>query len=612
MNRIFKARIIVIAFFYYFINFLLQISSFIYDLISIINGDIMKDKKSKEEIKQGPGQFYYETIGMISLIIAVVIIAKLGTVGSFLTIFLKVLFGDWYLLIVIIIMIFGVYLILNHHGFNFKNQRFLGYLFCVFAILMLTHFSVHNYIVNEEGSYFSNTWMHYKNFISTKIDTYLGGGLIGAVLFYIMYSLLSTFGVVLVSLILIILGFTMIINKPITEIGTVFLKFFKKVGKFHKSFNDFFKYEIGKKENELLNIYQVKRKLTLKNLDEYKNIDFLYSQEKYLEEIKSLVYSVFNNLNINYRLLNSFSSYSSSLLTFQIYDEYDCNILGSKLSSLIEESIFISKIGISLNIEINNKYISILSLRDLLIKQPMLYNNYLIPIGLNIKNQIEEIDFSKEGNLLIIGDFNTGIKSFVSSIILSSILKITIDNIEYNLFDDLGEFNDYHYLFKNINNGDIKEYLNDIINLIDERVNILSLKNVHQIDEYNVIIAQEKNEYLKRIVYVIELDDFNNNYDYRFIDDKIMYIIQVGRDVGVYIIFISRNIRKISTILFSLFKYRIIYNTGNIDSNLIETKHAQVLNNKGDCLFYRENIIKRIQTPKFTIEELNKIKKEIK
>lgn len=572
----------------------------------------MKDKKSKEEIKQGPGLFYYESIGMILLIITVVIVAKLGAVGKLLVIFLKVLFGDWYLLFVVLIMIFGIYLILNHHSFNFKNQRFLGYIFCIFSVLMLTHFSVHNYIINEDGSYFSNTWQHYKNYITSGEETYLGGGLIGAIFFYIFYSLLSTFGVILVSLILILLGFTMIINKPITDIGKIFFGFFKKAGKLHHSFNDFFKYEIGKKDNELTNIYQTKKKITLKNLDEYKNIDFINNQNKYLEELKSLILSILNNLNLKHRLIHSFTSYSSTLFTFQIYDDFDCNTIGNKLSSLIEESIYLSKVGLTLNIEINNKNISILSLREVLTKQPMLYNNYLIPIGMNVKNQLEEIDFSKEANILIIGDFNVGIKSFISSLIITSILKVSIDNIEYNLFDDYGDLNDYHYLFKNINNGDIKEYLKNIINEIDERINLMNLKNVHQIDEYNIVMNQEDNKILKRIIHIIELDDYNNNYDYRYIDDKIMYIIQVGKDVGIYTIFISRNIKKVSTILFSLFKYRMIFNIGKIESPLIESQHSKVLNSKGECLFYRDNLIKRIQTPKFTLEEQNKIKKEIK
>lgn len=572
----------------------------------------MKEKKSKEEIKQGAGQFYYETIGMIAMIIAVVMVAKLGTVGTFLAVFLKVLFGDWYLLVVVLLMIFGIYLILNHHSFNFKNQRFLGYIFCIFALLMLSHFSVHNYIMQIEGNYFANTWIHYKTYMSTRVETYLGGGLVGAILFYVLYSLLSSFGVILVSIILILLGFTMIINKPIIEIGGVFFKSFKKINKYHKSFNNFFKYEIGKKDNDLVNIYQSKKRITLKYLDEYKNIDILDSQESYLEETKILIYSILSNLNLKYRLLNTFCSCSSSLLTFQIYDEYNCNELGNKISSLVEECIYISKIGVSLNIEINNKYISILSLRDLLIKQSMLYNNFLIPIGMNIKNQIEEIDFSKEANFLIIGDFNTGIKTFIASTILSTIIKVNNECIEFNLFDDIGDFNEYHYLFDKINNGDIKEYISNIITIIDDRINLLSIKHIHQIDEYNATIMYEKKEHLKRIIYVIELDDFNNNYDYRYIDDKIMYIIQVGRDVGIYVFFISRNIRKVSSVLFSLFKYRLVFNTGNFDSNLIETMHTKVLISKGDCLFFRENNIKRLQTPKLSLDEINKIKKETK
>lgn len=45
---------------------------------------------------------------------------------------------------------------------------------------------------------------------------------------------------------------------------------------------------------------------------------------------------------------------------------------------------------------------------------------------------------------------------------------------------------------------------------------------------------------------------------------------------------------------------------------MIESKHCKVLTQKGECLFYRENNEKRIQIPKFTKEELDKIKKHMK
>lgn len=572
----------------------------------------MKEKKSKEELRQSPGQFYYETIGMISLIFAIVILLKLGRVGIFLTILLKVLFGDWYLLFVVMILVFGCYLIFNHHAFNFKNQRFLGYFICTIGFLMLTHFSVHDYIVKLEGNYFSNTWLHYKNFIKSNNDVYLGGGLIGSVLFYLFYSLFGKVGVVLVSLIIILLGFTMIIDKPIIDIGSYFLQKFKKVKNYKNSFNNFFKYEIRNKENLPINIYSTNKKITLKHFDDYKNINYHLSQEKYLEETKGLICTIFNNMNIKYKINQSFFSYSCSFLSFHIYDEVECSDLGLKLSNIIEESIYLSKINNILNLEINNKFNSILCLKDVLTKQAFIYNNYLMPIGINIKNQLEEIDFSKEANILIIGDFNVGIKTFIASIIITTIMKVTTENFEFNLFDDIGEFNDYSFLFNNIKNDDIKEFLKNILLQIDERINTFSLRNVHQIDEYNILLKQENKKSYKRIVYIIELDDYNINYDYQYIDDKILYIIQVGRDVGVYVMFISRNIKKVSNILFSLFKYKCIFNCGKMESNVIESKHCKVLTQKGECLFYRENNEKRIQIPKFTKEELDKIKKYMK
>lgn len=570
----------------------------------------MKEKKSKEELERGPGQFYYETIGMLLLISAAIILAKLGKVGNFLTVLLKVLFGDWYLLIIVLLLIFGLYLIFNHHGFNFRNQRFLGYIFCLFGVLMLSHFSVHNYVIKGEYSYFKETWLHYKTYVTKQQETYLGGGLIGGLLFYVFYSLLGSFGVILVSLILILLGFTMIINKPLTEIGKGLMKGLKKAKSYRVSFNNFFKYEIGIKDNNK-NLYSTKKKLTLKYLEDYHNINYNVSQEKYIEETKGLIISLLNNLNLKFRISQVLIGYSSSFLSFYIYDDFDCNEIGNKLINFIEESIYVTKIGNMLNIEINNKYVSILSLKELLMKQMLLYNNYLIPIGLNNKNQLEEIDLSKEPNILIIGEANVGIKTFIASYILSCLIKLGTQTIEFNLFDEIGEFQDYSLLFNKIDNGDIKDYFVKIVNEIDTRVNLLSSMNLHLIDEYNIKMEELKKEKYKRIVYIIELDDYNRDYDYQYIDDQIMYIIQVGRDVGIYIIFINRNVNKITSIMFSLFKYKLLFNCGKKVSNLIEHKHVEVLSNKGDCIFYRDNIIKRLQTPKISIDEIKRIEKSI-
>lgn len=568
----------------------------------------MKEKKSKEEIRESAGQFYYESIGMISIIISIVILCKLGKLGFYLSLFFKILFGDWFLLFVLFIGVYGIYLILNHHQFNFKNQRFIGYIFIAFSMLVLSHFTIHKYIIKTQGNYITNTWKFYRSLLNGDNDTYLGGGIIGALFFYISYSLFSYIGVILVCLIIFVLGFTLIINKPIKEIGTSIKSFLKKLKSINANFNNFFKYEVGKK-SEVQTIYTIKKNLTLKYFDEYKNVVYDISQDKITEDNKNIIISILNSMNYNYKLQTFVTSYSCSLLSFYVFKELDCEAIGRKIALMIEESIYVSKLNNLLNIEINNKNNKILSIRELLSKQAILYNNYFIPIGINLKNQLEEIDFSKDCNMLIIGDFNTGIKNFVSCIIISCIIKLGTDLISFNLHDEINDFNNYHYLFKNVDNQDIKDYLSKIIILIDDRINEININNYKNIDEYNNECLSLRKKKWTREIYTIVLDDYNNQYDYQYIDDKIMYINQVGRSVGIYTMFISRYPRKVSSVLFSIYKYKFVFNNGSEISKLIEINHSKVLLGKGECLYYRDSNIKRIQTSKISLEEIDKIKK---
>ena len=62
----------------------------------------MKEKHQKVDSKQET-MFYFEAIGFLLIILTIVVVAELGTLGHYLTIFFKILFGDWYLLFIFII-----------------------------------------------------------------------------------------------------------------------------------------------------------------------------------------------------------------------------------------------------------------------------------------------------------------------------------------------------------------------------------------------------------------------------------------------------------------------------------------------------------------------------
>ena len=125
-------------------------------------------------------------------------------------------------------------------------------------------------------------------------------------------------------------------------------------------------------------------------------------QEKFAIETRSLIHSVFNNMNIEYRDLDLTISYKVTTYRFVIFSDYESKVLMERLNNVIEEDILFGKDNNNLIIQIVNKYPQILTMRELLMKQSSLYNNYLLPLGLTYDNKYVELDMIKNGHLLLI------------------------------------------------------------------------------------------------------------------------------------------------------------------------------------------------------------------
>ena len=164
-----------------------------------------KDKKRNIDDKKEETLFYHELIGIIFIIFSISILGQLGKIGSFLTNIFKVTFGDWYWIVILFLLFFGIVNLFTHKNFDFKNQRFIGFLFICFGLLIFAHFPLHNYIEQSSNSYFSETWKIYKTYLDTEANMYLGGGLVGSVMFYIIFYLFGAIGVVLIALLIMLL-----------------------------------------------------------------------------------------------------------------------------------------------------------------------------------------------------------------------------------------------------------------------------------------------------------------------------------------------------------------------------------------------------------------------
>lgn len=565
-----------------------------------------KEKKSKTEEAKKETPFYYETIGFFAIIFVIIIFGRLGKIGTILNVTFMVTFGDWYWLYVLFILIYGFSNILSHKRFNFKNQRFVGYMAICLGLLIFSHFSVHNLVINRNGSYFQETWDHYRLFITSGDPDYvLGGGIIGSIIFFLVYYLLGVIGVILVAIIIIILGFTMIINRSFVEVCKFLFSRIRKIGKITGSFNNFFKYEVGKiKTKPVIDIYTKDKIIPLKILDTYQNEMNFKFQEKHSLEIKSLIISVFNNFSIEYREIDTKVSYAITTFKYYLYSNFDFQAIVDKLKSLLEEKVLISRYNNNVMIEVGNKYVSLLTAKNLLMKQSLL-NNYLHVLGINSENEIEELDLSREGNLLIIGSENVGIRNFIYYFICALFMKVNINNYEFILYDESGSFSPLT-LFRQNYDHDVLEFCNQMITNIDEKNNIIKKHELQNIDEYNKTQELENDEKMRRLFIVFNYPLCENN---KVLEDKLMYMMQMGRLCGVNLLIIARDVKRISSIIISLMKIKLCFKLSDIKDSIsiLNNTSATYLDNKGEVVYCNKDKQIRMQTPLITPSEIDRI-----
>ena len=126
-----------------------------------------KEKHPSIEQERKDLTFYYEIIGLFSLIIPILALARLGVVGFYIMLTFRIVFGDWYFLILIALIAFGIRSLLVHKPLNWKNVRTIGILMILIGIMILSIFTMHNFIQNYGTDYLSMTMSLYLDYFKT-------------------------------------------------------------------------------------------------------------------------------------------------------------------------------------------------------------------------------------------------------------------------------------------------------------------------------------------------------------------------------------------------------------------------------------------------------------
>ncbi len=185
----------------------------------------MSKKKKKSRSRKGnqiKSTLKYEISGLAIFGFSAIAMAKLGAVGTSFVFLSRFFMGEWYILLLLGLMAFGVFLMWKREIPFFFRRQLVGIYFIIFAILLSSHIILFEHLSSHNGfvqpSVILNTWeIFWMELDGTASTTDLGGGMIGAILYAVFHFLFADAGSKFVSFLLIIAGLILITGKGLNE-----------------------------------------------------------------------------------------------------------------------------------------------------------------------------------------------------------------------------------------------------------------------------------------------------------------------------------------------------------------------------------------------------------
>ena len=218
-----------------------------------------KKKRSSRSKTNYTQTIKYELVGLLIIALSAISIAGLGAVGKSLVLFFRFFMGEWYIVSLLYLIAFSVLLMWKREIPDFFHVKWVGSYLIIGSLLLLSHITLFELLSNggkfEDPSVIKNTWelfwMEVKGETST---TDLGGGMIGAILFALLFFLFDEAGTKIVAFVFIFIGGSLITGKPLgAAVGRVLSKVWEFVTNQWKAFLEDSKswYEERKEQNEI-------------------------------------------------------------------------------------------------------------------------------------------------------------------------------------------------------------------------------------------------------------------------------------------------------------------------------------------------------------------------
>ena len=512
-------------------------------------------------------------------------------------------FGDWYFAFLLALLLYGIYCLFKHQSLKIKNMRSIGVILIMIGLLIISHFPMHNYISQFGTSYLKMTFSLYLDYFKNYTEgVVVGGGILGMLFYYACYTLFSTTGTIVIVFFLLIVGVSFSFNKTIGESLFIFKKILKKVFGGFSNIGKTIKYGIRVSTIEEKKVKKEK-KITIDMLTEPYRQNYIITEEKHAAGLKKNISAILNNMNIFYNSVKYVIS--EHVTTFEIDTISNINLdkLYMRLKSMLTERFLITKDIDSpkIKIEIDNVDSNPPFLKTMFLMQGNYLNNFKLPIGIDTNNDLVELSFVNQHNLLFVEKNVDLVQQVFSGYIIMLMIKLSKIKYEIKFFDLDGQAS----LLKQ-NDFYIIDYNNEIKKLkkeVERRLELLNSSNCNDIVEYN---KKTKDNLEFKFVFLMNLEVLMNK-DNKF--DEIMYLLQVGLKVGFYCFVHYAGAETLTNVVDSLFDIKLIgKNSGNVGESYLGINPLGYLYDDESFFMYKDELF-RFSMVKSTLDEMRKILK---
>jgi DNA segregation ATPase FtsK/SpoIIIE, S-DNA-T family len=626
--------------------------------------------KNKKRSEEKPKQFVFakELNGLLLMLIAIIGLGPYGPVGELISNFAMFLVGAYYIFLLVIVLLIGIYIVLKREYPNFFTVRLVGLYLFVIGLLALAHL---NYVKLNDikvVDIFKETISDFMN--ATKHpSSIVGGGIIGASFSTLFVKMFDLDGTNIISFSLMLFGVILFANISIVD-KTKWL--FSKVASIFKREKDNSE-EVKNAEDN----YDNNKKIVISSIEELTEINEHKNEPKEKEEVATVVspqvssYShsyilpsmdllnmppkakgghdpkaIEKNIEILERVLNDFGLIGK-VVEVNIgpsVTQYEMELkAGTKVSKLLsihrEISLALAAKDVriqapipgknTVGIELPNTSTTMVTVREILESVPSNMSNskLLVILGKNIMGRPIYAEINNTPHLLVAGSTGSGKSVCINCIIASILMRTRPDEVKLLLVDpkkvELSSYNGVPHLMAPVVTDPKKAAiaLRKIVSEMDSRYDTFNQVGVKNIAGYNSYI-ENKNKSLSEggklkimpyiVVIVDELADLML-VAAKEVEESITRITQLARAAGIHLIVATQ--RPSTDVITGLIKANIPSRisfavSSSIDSRtILDMTGAEKLLGKGDMLFLPmgENTPLRVQGAYISEDEIKRI-----